>query len=288
VQDEDPDDGTIYPGVGNIDDDPHFVDPDGLDDTPGTTDDDMHLSGGSPCIDAGDNTAVPVGVTTDLDGNPRFVDDPGTPDTGNGTPPMTDMGAYEYEACGNGVVDPGEECDDGSDNSDTQPDACRTNCTAASCGDEVVDSGEECDDGNLYDGDLCSGECIIEGACCSRSPDSGGFCTLTIVDECLGAQVVWTGGAYCADVDCDEARGACCDADAGAVADHGICTEGVLLGDCRCARCTWTKDAICSEVDCPADFAAIPAASEWGLVVMTLLLVAGLKVYWGRHGYGVS
>jgi len=59
------------------------------------------LSTGSPCIDAGDNSAVPDDVTTDLDGNPRFVDDPYTEDTGVGDPPIVDMGAYECapQAC---------------------------------------------------------------------------------------------------------------------------------------------------------------------------------------------
>ncbi len=33
---------------------------------------------------------------TDLDGNPRFVDDPNTDDTGFGDPPIVDMGAYEF------------------------------------------------------------------------------------------------------------------------------------------------------------------------------------------------
>jgi parallel beta-helix repeat protein len=46
---------------------------------------DYHLQCGSSCIDAGNNNAVPPGITTDLDGNPRF----------NGTPPIVDMGAYE-------------------------------------------------------------------------------------------------------------------------------------------------------------------------------------------------
>ena len=57
---------------------------------------DFHLSPGSPCIDAGDNTAVPDGLTTDFDGNPRFVDDPDTDDTGYGDPPIVDMGAFEF------------------------------------------------------------------------------------------------------------------------------------------------------------------------------------------------
>jgi len=87
-------------GVGNIDDDPLFArnpdsgpdgEWDGVDDDFG----DLRLLPGSPCIDAADNTAVPTGVTTDLAGDPRFRDDPDTPDTGNGTPPIVDMGAYE-------------------------------------------------------------------------------------------------------------------------------------------------------------------------------------------------
>lgn len=47
--------------------------------------------------------------------------------------------------CGNGVREGYELCDDGDHNSDTKPDACRTNCTQASCGDGVADSREECD-----------------------------------------------------------------------------------------------------------------------------------------------
>ena len=49
-----------WTGTGNIDADPMFADTEG------------RLSPGSPCIDAGNNAAVPSGVTTDLDGNPRI------------------------------------------------------------------------------------------------------------------------------------------------------------------------------------------------------------------------
>jgi hypothetical protein len=73
-------------GTGNINLDPKFADSDG------------RLSAGSPCIDAGNNSAVPIGITTDLDGNPRFVDILATPDTGLGTPPIVDMGAYEFSS----------------------------------------------------------------------------------------------------------------------------------------------------------------------------------------------
>jgi hypothetical protein len=54
----------------------------------------------SPCIDAGRNNAVPFGVTTDFDGKPRFLDVPETPDTGDGDPPLVDMGAHESLGAG--------------------------------------------------------------------------------------------------------------------------------------------------------------------------------------------
>ncbi|HSA29788.1 MAG TPA: right-handed parallel beta-helix repeat-containing protein [Phycisphaerae bacterium] len=72
--------------------------PDTPDVDEGANDDygDLRLRTSSPCIDAGDNAAVPTGVTTDLAGRSRFVDDLTTPDTGAGTPPIVDMGAYEF------------------------------------------------------------------------------------------------------------------------------------------------------------------------------------------------
>jgi hypothetical protein len=112
-------------GIGNISADPLFVDADGADNIPGTIDDNLRLLSGSPCIDAGDNESVPADefdldgdgdtaepIPFDLAGLPRFVDDPKTIDTGNGSPPIVDMGAYEFtgtvnplDLTGDGVVD---------------------------------------------------------------------------------------------------------------------------------------------------------------------------------------
>jgi predicted outer membrane repeat protein len=89
-----------YPGVGNLDVDPLFVDPGGPDgDVYTWQDNDYRLAALSPAIDAGDNTAVPPETDIHLDGNPRFHDDPGTPDTGNpdGVNPLVDRGAYEFQ-----------------------------------------------------------------------------------------------------------------------------------------------------------------------------------------------
>ncbi|NIQ12614.1 MAG: hypothetical protein GWN67_04190 [Phycisphaerae bacterium] len=72
-------------GTGNIGDDPLFKDVDGSDNILGTEDDDLRLSGGSPCIDAGDNSALPLDITTDLAGTPRKAGW------------NVDLGAYEFD-----------------------------------------------------------------------------------------------------------------------------------------------------------------------------------------------
>jgi cysteine-rich repeat protein len=60
--------------------------------------------------------------------------------------------------CGNGVIEEGEECDDGNP-SDT--DACPRTCMTASCGDGFVHAGVEiCDDGNAIETDDCLSTCV--------------------------------------------------------------------------------------------------------------------------------
>jgi hypothetical protein len=57
----------------------------------------LRLSLSSPAIDAGYNAAVPGTITNDLDGKPRFREIVEAPNTGIGTPPIVDMGAYEVQ-----------------------------------------------------------------------------------------------------------------------------------------------------------------------------------------------
>ena len=62
--------------------------------------------------------------------------------------------------CGNGIEDPGEECDDGNNDNN---DGCDANCITEFCGDGITNDGdEECDDGNTVDGDGCNANCITE------------------------------------------------------------------------------------------------------------------------------
>jgi cysteine-rich repeat protein len=63
------------------------------------------------------------------------------------------------QACGDGIVDVGEACDDGNT---TSGDGCSATCTLEVCGNGVVDAGEDCDDGNTTDGDGCSAVCADE------------------------------------------------------------------------------------------------------------------------------
>ncbi|MEZ6242532.1 MAG: right-handed parallel beta-helix repeat-containing protein [Phycisphaerales bacterium] len=86
-------------GFGAFDADPLFVDLDGPDDMPGTPDDDVRLTPGSPAIDAGDSTVPSSVLHTDIYGAPRYVDDPDTADTGvpDGANAVVDLGAAEYQ-----------------------------------------------------------------------------------------------------------------------------------------------------------------------------------------------
>ena len=76
-------------GTGNLSADPQFV-------APATND--FRLQPTSPGIDAGNNTAVPVTVSVDYYGNPRYADEPTVPNLGAGTAPIVDIGHHEFPA----------------------------------------------------------------------------------------------------------------------------------------------------------------------------------------------
>ncbi len=130
--------------------------------------------------------------------------------------------------CGNGIVEDGEECDDGPANADTA--ACKSDCTAAVCGDGFVGPREACDDGNKEDGDDCSNACVpstcgngvLEG---SEQCDDG---NMIVSDACLpnctnascGDGYIWVGMEECD----DEGESSQCDADCTLVS----CGDGVV------------------------------------------------------------
>ena len=67
--------------------------------------------------------------------------------------------------CGNGILQTGEQCDDGNT---TTGDGCSSTCTLGIpvCGNGILQSGEACDDHNKTSGDGCSATCAIEIAVC--------------------------------------------------------------------------------------------------------------------------
>jgi hypothetical protein len=60
--------------------------------------------------------------------------------------------------CGNGMIDEGEECDEGIFNDDAE--ACTSVCLANVCGDgHLYEEGEECDEGEDNGFGGCTEEC---------------------------------------------------------------------------------------------------------------------------------
>jgi cysteine-rich repeat protein len=119
-----------------------------------------------------------------------------------------DEGEAVVTSCGDGILDiPDEECDRGARNSDTEPDACRTDCRRPWCGDGVVDRGEACDDGNDNDTDDCTSACrlpscgngvVDPGEACDDGNDSDtDDCPRTCLDPFCGDGFVWAGHEEC-------------------------------------------------------------------------------------------
>ena len=139
-----------YAGDGNIDADPLFVDADGLDNVFGTEDDDLHLQDGSPCVNAGDNAALPGDVTTDFEGDNRIQQgrvDMGADETpywldcnDNGVADASDVDPSDPD--GNGEVS--EDC-----NTDFIPDECEVPVTSGGlC---TVDCDPDCNANGVPD-----------------------------------------------------------------------------------------------------------------------------------------
>ncbi len=86
------------------------------------------------------------------------------------------------DACGNGALDEGEQCDDGNT---ANGDGCSATCAieaghgctgipsvcTVTCGDGIKADSEACDDGNTSDGDGCSATCAIEAGFACQTAD---------------------------------------------------------------------------------------------------------------------
>jgi cysteine-rich repeat protein len=87
-------------------------------------------------------------------------------------------------ACGNGLPDSGETCDDGNI---IDGDGCSHSCKTEMCGNGDMDPGEKCDDGNVLNGDGCSADCKSVEVCGNGIPDVTEACddgNMTSGDGC--------------------------------------------------------------------------------------------------------
>ncbi len=112
------------------------------------------------------------------------------PGTGILCPEETYCGAVQpiclTTACGNGLQDPGEDCDDGNV---LEGDSCSPFCRKEGCGNNVLDPNEVCDDGNTVGGDQCSANCMSKEVCGNHIVDENEKCddgNLINADGCSG------------------------------------------------------------------------------------------------------
>jgi len=260
-----------FGGVGNISADPRFVADAGADFLVGTPDDDLRLSEGSPCIDAGSNQAAPSDIADldgdgdraerlplDREGKARFFDDPRRPNTGQGAPPLIDIGAFELGSdCNeNGILDDedvathfSEDCNDNS-----IPDECEIRRDSSAPG------------GPFYCSLDCNRDCDNNGIPDNCQPDADRDGVINVCDRCPGTPI---------DVPVDDdgcsLPGACCFA-------VGACFDAVADVSCRAIKGRFLGYGLTCDTDtdhdgalgcddgCPADpFKSAPGVCGCGV-----------------------
>ena len=95
-----------------------------------------------------------------------------------GVAAMTCTDGPDSMLCGDGIVQAGEECDDGDGADIAIGDYCTIDCSVLLdyCGNGRIEEGEECDDGNVSFLDGCSGDCRTEFTCGNGELEPGEEC----------------------------------------------------------------------------------------------------------------
>src|SRR5947199_98064 len=121
------------------------------------------------------------------------------------------------------------------------------------CGDGVLDPGEQCDDGNVQDGDCCSSTCRFEPATTLCRPAAGGC---DVAEFCTGASGSCPADALQpATVECHPAAGVCDVAETCTGTSPACPADGKSTAVCRPAAGACDVEEHCDGVSdaCPAD-----------------------------------
>ena len=152
--------------------------------------------------------ALGCGSSHSPDGDAGITFDAMRPDTG-----ARDSGPRDARVpvCGDSILDPMEQCDDGNTAAD---DGCDGSCRReAYCGDNMLNAMEVCDDGNNASGDGCRSDCRSDETCGNGIRDvvTGELCddgNTTAGDGCSADCMIAEG---CGDGTVDAAAGETCD-----------------------------------------------------------------------------
>ena len=177
----------------------------------------------------------------------------------------------EQGECGDGVVDVGEECDDGNTSS---TDRCTNLCRRASCGDGYMQEGEECDDGPLNSNETsgaCRTSCVMfkcgddvadleHGEECDYGEDNsdeiGNACRTTCLLPICGDGVIDAGE------ECDDANlnpNDACDACVASKCGDGVqeleegCDDGNRISGDGCSGDCFEELVVCGDSHVQAD-----------------------------------
>jgi cysteine-rich repeat protein len=214
-----------------------------------------------------------------------FVHTRGTPPFEQCEPPNSancDATCHFLPFCGDGVVQPGEECDDGNTRND---DACVLGCKNAFCGDGFLERGvEECEPPNTA---TCDATChtIHPPRCGDRVVDPGEACddgNSSNQDDCLNTcQLPTCGDNFIHNKgtppfeECDDGNttpgdgcSATCLRECGNGVIDGGCSEGTVGAACNsnddCDTMSGAGDGVCVAEACDPGVAnfCIPGPSE--------------------------
>ncbi len=178
------------------------------------------------------------------------------------------LGVESFGECGDGARNKGEECDQGADNSNFEPDACRTDCTKPSCGDGVKDSGEACDRENLgqlacedlgFDkgvlrcDDACRHDTRLCSTCGNGVAEPGEACDLGDLAglTCVGAG--FEGGTLRCHPNCEYDLSGCTGGCGNGILEAGEACDRAAVPEPDCARLGFEEGTVLCDNSCRLD-----------------------------------